>query len=64
VPKKDNQVVMVLTGSLSGSFGRIIERIKEKERVIVELFNEKSDIERINFDNICEFNGTISDFLS
>ena len=64
MPKKDNQVVMVLTGSLSGSFGRIIERIKEKERVIVELFNEKSDIERINFDNICEFNGTISDFLS
>ena len=53
---------MVLKGSLSGTFGRVIERQKEKDRVMVELFNENKDVERIDFDNVCQFNGTISDF--
>lgn len=62
VPKNEGQIIMVLKGSLSGTFGRVIERQKEKDRVMVELFNENKDVERIDFDNVCQFNGTISDF--
>lgn len=62
VPKNEGQVVMVLSGSLSGAFGKIISRNKEKERVMLELLNSSKDIERLNFDNVCQFNGSAADF--
>ena len=62
VPKNQGEMVMVLTGSLSGTFGKIIERSKEKDRVTLEMINRHSDIERVDFDNVCQFNGTHADF--
>lgn len=62
VPHDKGAVVMILSGSLSGSFGEVIDRQKERERVMVRIFNKHKDVEQIKFDNVCLFNGTTHDF--
>ena len=56
VPKNEGQVVMVLSGSLSGAFGKIISRNKEKERVMLELLNSSKDLERKKVNLIINYN--------
>lgn len=62
IPKNMNQVMMVIRGSVAGEFGKLIEKDKKKEIVMLELFNGSGDVERIKFDDSCEFNALAADF--
>jgi len=62
IPKKTGTVVMIIGGSLSGEFGRTIDRDNRKETLHLEVFNLRRDVERIKFDHVCEFNALAADF--
>jgi len=62
IPKKSGTVVMIIGGSLSGEFGRTIDRDNQKETLHLEVFNLRRDVERIKFDHVCEFNALAADF--
>ena len=53
---------MIIGGSLSGEFGRTIDRDNQKETLHLEVFNLRRDVERIKFDHVCEFNALAADF--
>jgi hypothetical protein len=53
---------MIIGGSLSGEFGRTIDRDNQKETLHLEVFNLRRDVERIKFDHVCQFNALPADF--
>jgi len=58
IPRNNDQVVMVISGESRGAYGVMVDKIKEKERVMVEMLPDKKRIERFTFDEVCQFNAT------
>eukprot|EP00045_Choanoeca_perplexa_P017268 m.247846 g.247846 ORF g.247846 m.247846 type:complete len:485 (+) comp17494_c0_seq2:77-1531(+) len=56
IPKKENAAVMVVRGQHAGSRGRMIEKRKSKEQVVVQLNGEPS-VTVLSFDDVSEFVG-------
>lgn len=61
IPKAIGSVVIITDGSLKGCFGVIIDKIKEKERVMVEMLPAKKEVERFSYNSVCQFNATEND---
>jgi len=61
IPKAIGSVVIITDGSLKGCFGVIIDKIKEKERVMVEMLPDKKEVERFSYNSVCQFNATEND---
>lgn len=61
IPRAIGSVVIITDGSLKGCFGVIIDKIKEKERVMVEMLPAKKEVERFSYNSVCQFNATEND---
>lgn len=62
IPKEQPYIVMVVKGSYKGQLGKIVDKDRKNYTARVQLLQDK-DVVKLHYDSICEYCGTVSDYL-
>ena len=61
IPKSDAGIVMIVRGSNRGQLAEILGRDKRSSRATVQLLPDKEEVLKLDYDDICEYVGDVSD---
>jgi len=62
IPRSDDAVVAIVTGSHRGQLGVVMKRDKEKCMALVQLLSDRDTVLRLLYDHICEYVGDVNSF--
>ena len=61
IPKSDAGIVMIVRGSNRGQLAEILGRDKRSSRATVQVLPDKEEVLKLDYDDICEYVGDVSD---
>ncbi|KAK7100764.1 G-patch domain and KOW motifs-containing protein-like [Littorina saxatilis] len=61
IPKSDSAHVMLCRGEYKGQIGKIVKKDKDACRALIQLLSDRDVLVKMDFDEICDYVGSIED---
>lgn len=62
IPKKDNALVMIVSGKNRGQMGEMLQRDKRNAMAVIQILPDKDQVLKLDFDDICEYVGEVMEY--
>lgn len=63
IPREDNSHVMIVRGDSKREIGQLLRRDRHREKVTVQLLNDRAVLLTLRYDDVCQYAGNVDHLL-